>query len=74
MLRPNLRSRNGARCPQQLYQVNQRANIDVGSRSKRTLAQIPRSNIHAGTEGQRSDTEPPILQRKMFTSTRSTVS
>jgi len=45
-----------------------------GATSKRTLAQTPRSNIHAGTSRQRSDIEPPILQRKMFKPTRSTVS
>ncbi len=37
----NLRSRNGARCPKQLYQVNQRANIDVGSRLKTYLGANP---------------------------------
>lgn len=45
-----------------------------GAASKRALAQIARSNIYTGTSRQRSDTEPPILQRKMSTSTRSTVS
>lgn len=42
--------------------------------SKRTAAQTPRSNIQAGTSRQRSDVEPPILQRIMFAPTRSTVS
>lgn len=37
----NLRSRNGARCPQQLYQVNQRTNIDVGSRLETHLGANP---------------------------------
>lgn len=37
----NLRSRNGARCPKQFYQVNQRANIDVGSRLETYLGANP---------------------------------
>jgi hypothetical protein len=37
----NLRSRNGARCPHQFYQVSQRANIDVGRRLKTHLGANP---------------------------------
>lgn len=45
-----------------------------GAVSMRTMVQTPRSNIQSGTSSQRSDIEPPILQRNMSEPARSTTS